>query len=116
MSFECDVVRATACFRHRPGRLMAPLGSVTTRVLVPFVAVDEAIGMVDAAGAAPVRLWMTETPSAVEAVRGTGGGIASVTVTANETEIVIENASWIFVTASVTGKGNETGNESVTGT
>lgn len=111
MSFECDVVRATACFRRRPDHLMDLLGSVTTRVLVPFVAADEEIGMVDVAGAVLVLLWMTGTPSAVEAVRETGGGIASVTGTG----IVIANASWIFVTASVTGKGSGTENESVTG-
>lgn len=54
---------------------------------------------------------MTGTPSAVEAVHETGGGIASVTGTG----IGIANASWIFVTGSVTGKGSGTESESVTG-
>lgn len=72
--------------------------------------------MVDAAGAVLVHSWMIETPFVDEVVRATGGGIASVTGTANETETVIGNASWIFVTANVTVKGNEIEIENVTGT
>lgn len=114
MSFECDVDRAIASFRHHLVHPTDPLESVTTRVVVPFVVADEEIGMVDVAGDAQVRSWMIETPFAVGAVRATGGGIASVTGTANETGIVIGNASWIFVTANVIAKGSGTENESVT--
>ena len=55
------------------------------------MAVDEAIGMVDAAGVALARSWTTVTLSDAGVVREMDGGI-SVTGTVNGTEIVTESA------------------------
>lgn len=56
MLFACAVGRVTACFRPRLDPTMVLPLLVTTRVAGLFVAVDEEIGMVDAAGVAPVHL------------------------------------------------------------
>lgn len=85
MLFACAVGRVTACFQPRLDPTMVLPQLVTTRVAGPFVAVDEEIGMVDAAGVVPVHLWMTATHSDAEVVREKGGGI-NVTVTVSGTE------------------------------
>ena len=56
MLFACAVGRVTACFQPRLDPTMVLPQLVTTRAAGRFVAVDEEIGMVDAAGVAPVHL------------------------------------------------------------